>query len=123
MGQPYQGLVKEEFIDQGCTKEEDINSNNYYEKADFVSRMVKKTNWNKEYNLGDWVNEQVRNIHPVWNTDSDLECERFKRETSKLWEVVSSMSPFHCTSICQAPDDVFLGAPQIMEFLDKPEAT
>ena len=91
-------------------------------KKQIVSRYIKKTVWNERYNLGPKHNIPALFIHPVWDTSSVLECSKFHRETSRLWEVVNNMTPFKCTSICQAPDEIFLGTPQILNYLNQPSA-
>ena len=117
----YKDLDKSSFVERGCIAESE-NATYFYEKADFVSRFIKKTVWNERYNLGPEHNIPALFIHPVWDTSSDLECSRFNRETSRLWEVVNNMTPFKCTSICQAPEEIFLGTPHILNYLNQSSA-
>ena len=121
---PYDSFEgnEENFKDRICAKDEwERNPDDIYEKADFVSRYMKQDDWNEEYGLEKDHKIPYVFIHPVWDTTSVLECGRFQRETSRLWEVANTMTPFRCTSICQAPDDIFLGTPQILEYLNVPE--
>ena len=114
----------EQFKERACARDEWVaNPDAIYEKADFVSRYMKQDDWNEEYGLEKDHNIPYVFIHPVWDTKSDLECGRFQRETSRLWEVANMMTPFRCTSICQAPDDIFLGTPYLSEYLNVTEVT
>eukprot|EP00092_Neocalanus_flemingeri_P054516 GFUD01064214.1.p1 GENE.GFUD01064214.1~~GFUD01064214.1.p1 ORF type:complete len:1274 (-),score=241.09 GFUD01064214.1:268-3900(-) len=89
-----------------------------YEKADYVARFLKHTKWSPVYQ------QHVKTIpslfiHPVWDLQSRRECQRFKRETTRLMDIVNKMEPFVCSAKCSAPDEFFIGTPKILQYLEE----
>ena len=106
----------EDFFDNNC----DYSSSGeeiMFRKADYVTRKSREIGWNGKYK--DVFPGQIETkiptvfVHPVYKKTDPRQCQRFKQETDRLWALAEGMEPFLCSEKCQAPDEFFLGKPQI----------
>ena len=91
-----------------------------YEKADYVTRLMKHMEWKENYEQ-DVTTVPSLFIHPVWDETSRTECQRFKRETANLMKIADKMEPFLCSDKCSTPEEFFQGTPMLLEYMDTNE--